>query len=85
MDRLEVFKNWFINRFMNDGPKIIALHINNVQPRYRDGYPRNQNLDEPPSLTPALLSAILGAPELAIPSKSMASSYCLIVHSSLHP
>jgi hypothetical protein len=47
---------------------LIALHIDTVQPRYRDEYPGNINPNVP-GLRSTYLAAILRAPELAIPSK----------------
>ena len=70
INRLSVFKAWFINRYMVNGPHntVIALHIDVVKPRYRDEYPGN-SYPEIPGLRATYLSAILEAPELAIPSK----------------
>lgn len=70
MDRLSVFKAWFVDYYMNEpNTTIIALHIDKVQPRYRNQYPGNNNPNVP-GIRPTFLAAILGAPELAIPSKS---------------
>ena len=71
INRLSVFKAWFINRYMVNGPHNTgtALHIDVVKPRYRDEYPGNSN-PEIPGLRATYLSAILEAPELAIPSKN---------------
>jgi hypothetical protein len=70
MNRLSVFKDWFVDRYISNGSKtyIVALHIDTVQARYRDIYPGN-NSPEVPGLRATYLSAILQAPELAIPSK----------------
>lgn len=68
MNRLHVFKNWFINRYLAEGA-VVALHIDKIQPRYRDQYPGNNN-PETPGLRAPHLAAILGSPELAVPSES---------------
>lgn len=92
MKRLLIFKTWFVNQYMAGGATILALHIGKVQPRYRDQYPGNSN-PEVPGLQPPYLSAILNAPELAIPSKSLRISplfmlsgvccgYCGLTYSS---
>ncbi|KAH8812887.1 amidase signature domain-containing protein [Xylogone sp. PMI_703] len=68
MNRFSVFKDWFIDRYISDESKanIVALHIDTVQAKYRDVYPGN-NSPEVPGLRATYLSAILHAPELAIP------------------
>ncbi|TPX13845.1 uncharacterized protein E0L32_005789 [Thyridium curvatum] len=71
MKRLLIFKTWFVNQYMAGGATILALHIGKVQPRYRDQYPGNSN-PEVPGLQPPYLSAILNAPELAIPISELA-------------
>ena len=70
MNRFSTFKAWFCNFYMEDGSyhKIMALHIDEVKARYRDIYAGNANPDVP-GLRATYLSAILSAPELAIPSK----------------
>ena len=70
MNRLSVFKAWFFDRYMENGMRnnVIALHIDIVEAKYRDMYPGNSN-QEVPGLRATYLSAILEAPELAIPSK----------------
>ncbi|CAH0027363.1 unnamed protein product [Clonostachys rhizophaga] len=65
MNRLDVFKNWFINQYLAEGA-VVALHIDKIQPRYRDQYPGNNN-PETPGLRAPHLAAILGSPELAVP------------------
>ena len=45
------------------------MHIDTVKPRYRDEYPGNNN-PEVPGLRQPYLAPLLGAPELAIPSKT---------------
>ena len=72
MTRLSVFKAWFIDRYMVNGPRnnVIAIHIDTVKAKYRDKYPGNDN-PEIPGLRATYLSAILEAPELAIPSKKV--------------
>ena len=72
MDRLFVFRKWFLNQYQFDccSNNIVAIHIDTVKPKYRDEYPGNANPDVP-GLRPTYLSAILGAPELAIPSKEI--------------
>ncbi|KAI1131680.1 amidase signature domain-containing protein [Nemania abortiva] len=66
MNRLSIFKDWFVKQYMADGANIIALHIDKVQAKYRDVYPSDNNPNVPGLRSP-YLSAILGAPELAIP------------------
>ncbi|KAH7312544.1 amidase signature domain-containing protein [Stachybotrys elegans] len=66
MSRLAVFKDWFTKQYLSDKQTIIALHIDKVQPRYRDQYPGDINPNVP-GLRSTFLSAILGCPELAIP------------------
>lgn len=70
MHRFKVFKAWFIDRYMLIGSRNngMALHIDAVKPRYRDEYPGNSN-PEVLGLRATYLSAIVAAPELAIPSK----------------
>ncbi|KAJ5753679.1 uncharacterized protein N7511_007832 [Penicillium nucicola] len=68
MNRLSVFKAWFIDHYITNNPQttVIALHIDKVQPRYRHQYPGKNNPNVP-GIRPTFLAAILGAPELAIP------------------
>ncbi|KAF2497086.1 hypothetical protein BU16DRAFT_560399 [Lophium mytilinum] len=68
MDHFAVFKAWFNNHYkLNDlQSPFLALHIDTATPRYRDVYPGDTN-PAVPGLRPTNLSAILGAPELAIP------------------
>lgn len=70
MNRFTVFKKWFIDRYGLDKPgnKFFAIHLDTAKPKYRDEYPGNKN-PTVPGLRAPYLSAILGAPELAIPSK----------------
>lgn len=70
MSHLSIFKAWFLDHYNLHGPhsSIIALHIDTVKAKYRDEYPGNSN-PEVPGLRATYLSAILEAPELAIPSK----------------
>ena len=72
INRLSGFKAWFVNHYMVNGPHntVIALHIDIVKPRYRDEYSGDSS-PEIPGLRATYLSAILGAPELAIPSKNI--------------
>lgn len=72
MNRLSIFKAWFVNRYLVNGPHntVIALHTDVCKPRYRDEYPSNSN-PETPGLLATYLSAILEAPELVIPSKNI--------------
>lgn len=74
MERLSVFKHWFLHHYELDGSSnnVVAIHIDTIKPRYRDEYPGNGNSDVP-GLRPTYLSAILGAPELAIPSEEFQS------------
>lgn len=53
---------------MAGGANIVALHIDKVKAKYRQEYPGN---DDPniPGLRAPHLSAILQAPEIAVPSK----------------
>lgn len=69
--RFSVFRQWFLDRFMSsDGNEtvLIVLPIDVVAPNYRDAYP-----GVPSAATTGLrttyLSPIVGAPELAIPSR----------------
>ncbi len=82
MNRLSVFKAWFVDRYMVNGThnNVMALHIDTVKARYRDEYPGNSN-PEVPGLRATYLSAILEAPELAIPSKK--TSRCALHETSL--
>ncbi|PVH68460.1 amidase signature enzyme [Cadophora sp. DSE1049] len=68
MTRFEIFKDWFLKRYMSSPSHtdVMALHIDTVTARYRDQYPGNNN-PEVPGLRATYLSAILQAPELAIP------------------
>ncbi len=70
MKRLSVFKEWFLHQYDLGGSSnnIMAIHIDTAKPRYRHEYPANSN-PEVPGLRATFLSAILGAPELAVPSK----------------
>jgi hypothetical protein len=69
--RLLVFKEWFLQNYMKiqEQDSILVLPISSVKPDYRDTYPGVRT--KPSSgLRPTYLSPYLGAPELAIPSKS---------------
>ena len=79
MKRLSVFKEWFLHQYQVGGLSdyIMAIHIDTIKPRYRDEYPGNGN-PEVPGLRPTYLAAILGAPELAIPSKRPRSPCALM-------
>ncbi|KAH8587274.1 amidase signature domain-containing protein [Bisporella sp. PMI_857] len=68
LSRLSVFKTWFTDHYHPNGShnRVFALHIDTTLPRYRDQYPGNSNPDVP-GLRATYLSAILEAPELAIP------------------
>lgn len=70
MRRFSVFREWFLRQYeLGDfSNNIMAIHIDTIKPKYRDEYPGNSN-PEVPGLRAMYLSAILGAPELAIPSK----------------
>lgn len=70
MERLSVVRKWFLEHYKLDGStgNVIAIHIDTVKPRYRDECPGNNDPDVP-GLRATHLSAILKAPELAIPSK----------------
>ncbi|KAF9630230.1 hypothetical protein BFW01_g411 [Lasiodiplodia theobromae] len=66
--RLDVFRDWFTKKFLSapGANTIVVLPIAEAKPNYRDEYPAL-----PTAPTPGLrntdLSAILGAPELAVP------------------
>lgn len=70
MNRLSIFKTWFLNRYMSDDSLeiVLAIHIDAVQAKYRDEYPGNNN-PEVPGLRATFLSVILEAPEIAVPSR----------------
>jgi hypothetical protein len=70
LSRFSVFKNWFMDHYQLSGShnRVFALHTDTILPRYRDQYPGNSN-PEVPGLRATYLSAILEAPELAIPSE----------------
>lgn len=70
MKRISVFKEWFFHQYDvgASSNNIMAIHIDTIKPKYRTDYPGNSNPDVP-GLRATYLSAILGAPELAIPSK----------------
>ena len=70
MKRFSVFREWFLRQYaLGDfSNNIMAIHIDTIKPKYRDEYPGNSN-PEVPGLRATYLSAILGAPELAIPSE----------------
>lgn len=74
MKRLSVFKDWFLRKYELEGSSnnVMAIHIDTIQPKYRDEYPGNGNPDVPGLRSP-FLSAILGAAELAIPSEKVPS------------
>ena len=74
--RFSVFKTWFLNQYMPDGTqkRLVALHIDTAKPKYRDEYPVNSN-PEVPDLRATYLSAILQAPELAVPSESKSHAH----------
>lgn len=70
MKRFSIFREWFLRQYeLGDfSNNIMAIHIDTIKPKYWDEYPGNSN-PEVPGLRPTYLSAILGGPELAIPSK----------------
>ena len=72
MERLKVFKDWFLHQYGFDGSSknVVAIHIDTIKLKYRDEYPGNDDPDIP-GLRPTYLAAILGAPELAIPSEEL--------------
>lgn len=84
--RLDVFRDWFTKKFLSapGANTIVVLPIAEAKPNYRDEYPAL-----PTAPTPGLrntdLSAILGAPELAVPSKPLKRSSAeheqLLMHS----
>jgi len=69
MNRISVFKTWFLDHYMLNRlhNNVIAVHIDKIEARYRDVYPGNDNIAVP-GLRATYLAAILGSPELAIPS-----------------
>ena len=70
MNRIPVFRSWFLERYASSSQMIMAIHIDSIKPRYSDEYPGNNN-PEVPGLRPTYLAAMLRAPELAIPSKQI--------------
>ncbi|KAK2737897.1 hypothetical protein FQN57_007348 [Myotisia sp. PD_48] len=72
MNRLSVFRSWFIQRYMAgvSHSTLIAMHIDTVKPKYRDEHPGNSNPNVS-GLRPTFLAPILRAPELAIPISQM--------------
>ncbi|KAJ3564184.1 hypothetical protein NPX13_g7932 [Xylaria arbuscula] len=66
MHRLSIFKDWFIKQYLMNRTSLVALHIDKAQAKYRDIYPGDADPNVP-GLRSTYLSAILGAPELAIP------------------
>ncbi|KAF4554650.1 Amidase-like protein 1 [Elsinoe fawcettii] len=68
MSRIDVFREWFINRYLSDPQynTAIVLQIKAAQPRYRDVYPAPTG-DSLAGLEPVYLAPMLGAPELAVP------------------
>lgn len=80
MERLSIFKEWFLRQYGLDGStnNLLAIHIDHVRPKYRDQYPGNDDPDVP-GLRATYLAAILRAPELAIPSKGL-SFQALLQH-----
>ncbi|KAL9080628.1 MAG: hypothetical protein Q9159_007560 [Coniocarpon cinnabarinum] len=69
--RFDVFKAWFLERYMSHKTRstVVAFNLDALKPKYRDEYPGSPN----PlvlGLRAPYLAAILGAPELAIPSKA---------------
>jgi hypothetical protein len=89
LSRFSVFKNWFLDHYQLNGShnRVFALHIDTVLPRYRDQYPGNSN-PEVPGLRATYLSAILEAPELAVPSKypriEFKSQYIIYITDTMH-
>ncbi|KAL6714329.1 hypothetical protein ACLMJK_007752 [Lecanora helva] len=68
MTRFSIFRDWFVRQYQLDDSSgnVVAIHIDTIRPKYRDQYPGDMNPDVP-GLRPTYLSAILEAPELAIP------------------
>lgn len=66
MEKLDVFKKWFLDTVMEKGRKqtIVVVPIENMAPRYRDLATTSFNPTGVPML---FLSPIVGAPELTIP------------------
>ncbi|KAL9049449.1 MAG: hypothetical protein Q9162_007216 [Coniocarpon cinnabarinum] len=69
--RFDVFKAWFLERYMSHKTRstVVAFNLDALKPKYRDEYPGSPN-PLVPGLRAPYLAAILGAPELAIPSKA---------------
>ncbi|KAF2124976.1 amidase signature enzyme [Dothidotthia symphoricarpi CBS 119687] len=67
-ERLRIFKDWFLEKYMkvNEQDSVLIFPISDVRPNYRDTYP---GLSKEPStgLRSTYLSPYLGAPELGIP------------------
>lgn len=86
MSRLSIFQTWFLNHYnlTPSSNNMMAIHIDTIKPKYRDEYPGNAN-PEVPGLRPTYLSAILGAPELAIPSEGTFKSPSLHVDIDYKP
>lgn len=59
---------------MQNEASLVALHLDKVQPRYRDQSQYDNDDTDVPGLRPSYLSAILETPEVAIPSESRSSS-----------
>lgn len=66
MEKLDVFKKWFLDTVMEKGRKhtIVVIPIENMAPRYRDRATTSFNPRGVPML---FLSPIIGGPELTIP------------------
>ena len=74
MERMAVFKEWFLSRFVSTedrdtGNAFVILPIANVAPSYRDEYPGVPS-NPIQGLRTTYLSPILGTPELTIPGRS---------------
>ena len=70
MNRFSVFKAWFLERYMSHETHdtIIALNLDSATAKYRDEYPGKVR-PFVHGLRASYLAPILGAPELAVPSK----------------
>lgn len=83
MERLLIFKAWFLHQYKLDrsSNNIVAIHIDTIKPKYRDQYAGDGN-PEVPGLRPTYLSAILGAPEIAIPSEESQLPSALMIYTN---
>ncbi|KAH7092427.1 amidase signature domain-containing protein [Paraphoma chrysanthemicola] len=69
MDRVSVFRDWFIKHIMQPEQKrtIVILPIETLEPRYRDTAP-DLPYEPPKGLSVLYFSPALGAPEIVVPA-----------------